>query len=167
MKRSLTVLAAAVVLASVPALAGSSSFGVNVNLGLPLPVLPVLPVASAPIMVLPSAPGMSLVMGVPYDLVYSGNRYYARQEGRWYCSGRSGGPWQPITDRYLPERLRHRYEPSRDVRTMAYDDHDRGGRYYGGEYRQAAWQHDSREGSEEYRRERGRDIDRHDHDERR
>ena len=76
MKRSLTILAAAVVLASVPALANSSSFGVTVNFGLPLPVLPVLPVASAPIMVLPSAPGMSLVMGVPYDLVYSGNRYY-------------------------------------------------------------------------------------------
>ena len=35
MKRSLTILAAAVVLASVPALANSSSFGVTVNFGLP------------------------------------------------------------------------------------------------------------------------------------
>ena len=64
-----------------------------------------------------------------------------------------------------PRATPHRYEPSRDVRTMAYDDHERGGRHYGGEYRQAAWQHDSRDGYEEYRRERGRDIDRHDHDE--
>ena len=167
MKRSLTILAAAVVLASVPALAGSSSFGVTVNFGLPLPVVPVLPVASAPIMVLPSASGMSLVMGVPYDLVSSGNRYYARQEGRWYCSGRSGGPWQPITDHYLPERLRHQYETSREVRTMAYEDHERGGRHYGGEYRQAAWEHASRDGYEGYRRERGRNLDRHDHAERR
>jgi hypothetical protein len=168
MKRSLTILAAAVMLASVPALASSSSFGVTVNLGLPLPVMPVVPVAPAPLMVLPSGPGMSLAMGVPYDLVYYSNRYYARQEGRWYCSGRSAGPWQPITWRYLPERVRYRYEPVREVRHMAYVDHDRDGRYQrGGEYRRTAWQHDSRKGYEGYRIERGRDSDRHDHDDRR
>jgi hypothetical protein len=166
MKRSLAILAVALMLASVPALASSSSFGVTVNLGLPLPVVPVVRMASAPIMVLPPNPGMSLVMGLPYDLVYYGNRYYARQEGQWFCSGRSYGPWQPITWRYLPERVRYRYEPVREVRTIAYGDHD--GRYQrSGQYRQAAWQHDSREGYEGYRLERGRDIDRRDYDDRR
>ena len=168
MKRSLAILAAAIMLASVPALATGSSFGVTVNFGLPLPVVPVVPMASAPIMVLPPNPGVSLVMGVPYDLVYYGNRYYAHQEGQWFCSGRSYGPWQPITWRYLPERVRYRYEPIREVRPVAYGDHNHDGRYHGdGRYRQAAWQHDSRERYEGYRIERGRDIDRRDHDDRR
>jgi hypothetical protein len=166
MKRYLAILAASLMLASVPALASSSSFGVTVNLGLPLPVVPVVPMASAPIMVLPPNPGVSLVMGVPYDLVYYGNRYYAHQEGQWFCSGRSYGPWQPITWRYLPERVRYRYEPVREVHTIAYGDHD-GRNQRSGQYRQAAWQHDSREGDEGYRIERGRDIDRRDHENRR
>ena len=55
--------------------------------GLPLPVVPVVPIASAPIMVLPPNPGVSLVMGVPYDLVYYGNRYYAHQ------STKAAPPW--------------------------------------------------------------------------
>jgi len=168
MKRSLTILAAAVMLASVPALATSSSFGVTVNLGLPLPVVPVVPVAPVPFMVLPSGPGVTLMMGVPYDLVYYGDRYYARQDGRWYWSGCSYGPWQPIIYRYLPERLRHQYEPIREVRPGRYGDHDRNARNYrGGEYRHIAWQHDPREGYEGYRIERGRDVYRHEHDVRR
>ena len=168
MKRSLAILAAALMLASVPAPATASSFGVTVNLGLPLPVVPVVPMAAAPVMVLPNGSGMSLEMGVPYDQVYYGNRYYARQEGQWYCSGRYNGPWQPITWRYLPAQVREWYEPVRDVRPVAERDHDHDGRYHSdGWYRQAAWQHDSRDRYEGFRFVRGRDIVRRDHDDRR
>ena len=164
MKRSLTVLAATVILASVPALANSSSFGVMVNLGLPLPVVPIVAMASAPVRVFPPAPGISLEMGVPYDLIPYGNRYYSRQDGEWFCSGRANGPWQPITWRYLPEQIRHRYETVQERHPVMSGMHEGG--YLDREQYQRMVKYDSREGREGYRIERGRDNDRHDHDDR-
>ena len=164
MKRSLTVLAATVILASVPALANSSSFGVMVNLGLPLPVVPIVAMASAPVRVFPPAPGISLEMGVPYDLIPYGNRYYSRQDGEWFCSGHSNGPWQPTTWRYLPEQIRHRYETVRERRPEVYGEYY--GRYQRDEQHRQMVRYDSREGHEGYRIEHGRDSERRDHDDR-
>ena len=164
MKRSLTVLAATVILASVPALANSSTFGVMVNLGLPLPVVPIVAMVSTPGRVPPPAPGISLEMGVPYDLVSYGNRYYARQDGEWFYSGHSNGPWQPTTWRYLPEQIRHRYETVRERHPVMYGEHEN--RYQRDEQYRQMVRYDSREGHEGYRIERGRDNDRHDHDDR-
>ena len=164
MKRSLTVLAAALFLASVPALANSSTFGVMVNLGLPLPVRPIVAMAATPVRVLPAAPGISLERGIPYDLVSSGNRYYARQDGEWFCSNSSNGPWQPTTWRYLPEQIRHRYETVRERHPVMYGEHE--SRYQEREQYQRMVKYDSREGREGYRIEHGRDNDRRDHDDR-
>ena len=167
MKKSLGILAAALILTSVPAFANSSNFGVMVNLAVPLPVIPVASMAANPVRVLPATPGISLEWGIPYDLVFYNNRYFARQDGAWFCSGRANGPWQPVAWRYLPDQIRHRYESAQQRRPDVYGEH--GGRYEEREreqYRHMV-RYDSREGHEGYRFERGREFERHDHDDRR
>jgi hypothetical protein len=167
MNKSLTILAAALILTSVPALANSSNFGVMVNLAVPLPMVPVVPMDANPVRVLPATPGISLEWGIPYDLVFYNNRYYARQEGAWFCSGRANGPWQPVAWRYLPDQIRNRYETVRERRPVMYGEHE--GRYQEREHEQYRHmvRYDSREGREGSRFERGRENERHDHDDRR
>ena len=125
MKRSLTILVTALFLASVPALAANSNVGVLINLGLPSPTAPVVPIAPAQVKVLPT-PGPSLDLGVPYDLVSYDDRYYARQAGRWFTSRHANGPWQQTTWSVLPSQIRHQFETARDQRPVVYGE-DSGG----------------------------------------
>ena len=130
MKRSLIVLAAAAIFASIPALAANSNFGVLLNLGPPVPSVPIEPKTRTPVKILPT-PGSSLESGVPYDLIFYDDRYYARQEGTWFSGRHSNGPWQAITWTNLPAPIQHQFEAIRDQRPVVYGEDDSGNRSKG------------------------------------
>ena len=164
MKTPLTILVTAVLLTSVPAPAATSNFGVLINLGPPVPAAPVAPMASAPVKVIPT-PGVSLEVGVPYELTSYGDRYYARQLSKWYSSRYSNGPWQPISWSVLPVGIQHQFEAVRDQRPVVYGEDDEGSQ--GGEQSRRTVKDGSKGASEGYVIDRGRNRDRRDNDEKR
>jgi hypothetical protein len=65
--------------------------------------------------------GFAVAVESPYDIVFYNNRYYINQNGSWYRSSSYRGPWNLISDRNLPERIRrHRLEDIRTYRDTEY-----------------------------------------------
>lgn len=169
MKKIVILLAAALSMTAAPALAGDVGFGINLNLGFPFPVTTFAP---APVFVTPPDFGFSVAVGVPYDMVFTGNRYYVNQGDRWYCGPRPNGPWRLIGRQYLPQHIRSRsIDQIRSVRYAGYrgceqersrqrdQEPPRG-------YQREARRHDHGDGWSGSRDGYGRDSDRRRHDDR-
>jgi len=83
---------------------------------------------------------MYVAVGVPYDLVYTGNEYFYFYGGRWYHGPYYNGPWvfaprsiyPPVFLRFRIGDIRH----FRDAEFRRYE-HDRG--HYGGRFHRPAY----------------------------
>ena len=125
--------------AALPQASASSGIDINIHAGLPLPAPPPLPrivIQEPPLFLAPPALGFRVAVGVPYDMVNIGGRFYLYDDGRWYRSGNYRGPWVFVRQRELPPGLRrHRYDRIRYLRDEEYRhysedrDHYRGGRF--------------------------------------
>jgi hypothetical protein len=71
-----------------------------------------------------AAPGFSVSVGSPYDIVLAGNFYYLYDHGQWYRSARYNGPWRYVRVRELPPRVRrYRIDQIRRFRDDEYRRH--------------------------------------------
>jgi len=79
--------------------------------------------------------GMYVAVGVPYDIVYTGNEYFYWYGGRWYHGPYYNGPWA-FTPRayYPPALLRFRIGYIRHYRNYEYRQWQRHGRNYRGRF---------------------------------
>ncbi len=50
--------------------------------------------------------GLYMAVGIPYDLLFSGNHYYISHKGNWYRSKRFRGPWRLVHHNRLPDIVR-------------------------------------------------------------
>ena len=65
--------------------------------------------------------GFSVSTGIPYDIVFYGNRYYLFNDGSWYSSLHYRGPWISINNNRLPSKLRrYRWDDIRRYRDIEY-----------------------------------------------
>lgn len=84
--------------------------------------------------------GMYVAVGVPYDLVYTGNEYFYFYGGRWFHGPYYNGPWAFAPRRlYPPVFLRFRIGDVRHFRDQEFRryEHDRG--HYGGRFHRPAF----------------------------
>lgn len=153
MKKITLLLAIVMCLAAIPAIAGNVGFGINVNLG--IPAQPIV-VEQPPAFIAPPELGFSVAVGIPYDMVFIGNQYYAYRGNQWYCGPRYNGPWRSVSYRYLPSQIR-RYpiEKIRYARDREYRGHDYRRNYYEGRHQgpgsYVEARHRDYKGSEDYR----------------
>lgn len=135
MKRIILPLLAATLLTASPALAGDVGIDLNVRLGNHRPA-PVIVHHQAPLFLAPPRLGFHVAVGVPYDMVFLGGRYYLHDAGRWYIGANTHGPWRGISSRQLPYGLaKKRYAQIRHLRDVEYaryqqDRHSYRGRGY-------------------------------------
>jgi hypothetical protein len=129
--RTLLMVASAAVFFLVTSLA-SADVGVNVNIGIPQPVV----IAEAPEFIFAPTLGFYVAVGVPYDIVLISNSYYLYRGNVWYRAPYYNGPWVVTKYRSLPPKLRkHKFERIRSVRDQEYRvyqadrDHYRGKRF--------------------------------------
>jgi hypothetical protein len=102
--------------------------GIDIHLGnmAPAPVAApdYIQVDQAPEMVYVPEMSMYVAVGIPYDIVYVGGRYYYSNGGAWYRSQYYSGPWVNVGPRRLPQGLRkwniEKIREYRDVRSQAY-----------------------------------------------
>ncbi len=84
---------------------------------------------------------MYIAVGVPYDLVYTGNEYFYFHDGRWYRGPYYNGPWRFVPRRaYPPAFARYRINNIRHYREAEFRryEHDRArydGRFHRPEFR--------------------------------
>ena len=128
------ILAAGLI--SAPALAADVGFGVNLNIGnmppapvyAPAPVYVPAPVVveAPPMFIAPPSLGVSIAVGVPYDMFMVSGSYYVYKGNQWYCGPRYGGPWRTVAYNRLPRELRkHDIEHYRHVRDHEYQAYNR------------------------------------------
>jgi hypothetical protein len=140
------ILAAGLI--STPTLAADVGFGVNVNIGnmpsaqvyAPVPVYVPAPVviAAPPMFIAPPSLGVSIAVGVPYDMFQVSGNYYVYKGNQWYCGPQYGGPWRTVSYRKLPPQLRkHDVGHYRHVRDQEYQAYNRNREGYRGQYYQA------------------------------
>lgn len=147
---------AAALIVGTQAVTAYAGLNVNLNIGAPPPppvvvAPPPAPVAPPPRVVLEAPPrfiyspelGLYVSIGIPYDIVYTGEGYYLYSGGYWYNAPYYNGPWVMVPPRRLPPLLhRHRYEEIRHFRDHEYRiyqkdrDHYRGRMYNPGEHRE-------------------------------
>ena len=117
------------------------------------PQPPEVYVDEAPQFIYSPALNMYVAVGVPYDLVYTGNDYFYFYGGRWYRGPYYNGPWVPAARRYSPPVLhRYRIDQIRHYRGAEYGryEHDRAhynGRFYRPEFRGKNTRRRAQEGS--------------------
>ena len=135
-------------LISAPALAADVGFGVNLNIGnmppapvyAPAPVYVPAPVVveAPPMFIAPPSLGVSIAVGVPYDMFMVSGSYYVYKGNQWYCGPRYGGPWRTVAYNRLPRQLRkHDIEHYRHVRDREYQSYNRDRDHYRGRYYQS------------------------------
>ena len=133
-------------LSPVPAMAADVGFGVNLNIGnmppapvyapAPVYVPPPVVVAAPPMFIAPPSLGVSIAVGVPYDMFMVSGSYYVYKGDRWYCGPRYGGPWRVVAFNQLPPQLRrhgvkhYRQVRDREYQTYRHNRDDYRGRYY-------------------------------------
>jgi len=79
--------------------------------------------------------GMYVAIGVPYDIVYTGNEYFYWYGGRWFHGPYYNGPWAFATRAYYPPALlRFRIGSIRQYRNSEYRRWQRHGRLYRGRF---------------------------------
>jgi hypothetical protein len=84
--------------------------------------------------------GMYVAVGVPYDIVYTGNEYFYWYGGRWYHGPYYNGPWAFATRAYYPPALlRFRIGYIRQYRNYEYRQWQRHGRNYRGRFHRPAF----------------------------
>ncbi len=138
----------AVSLAALPSLASDVGFGINLNIGnmpsapvaIPAPVYvaPPVVVSQPPMFIAPPSLGVSIAVGVPYDMFLVSGNYYVYKGNQWYCGPRYGGPWRPVAYGRLPYQLRrHDVEHFRQVRDREYRAYNQDHEHYRGRYYQA------------------------------
>lgn len=77
--------------------------------------------------------GMYVAVGVPYDLVYTGNEYFYFYGGNWYRGAYYDGPWSYAPRRsYPPTFLRYRINNIRRFREAEYRRFERDRAHYDG-----------------------------------
>ena len=62
-------------------------------------------VDTAPLFIYSSTLGLSVAVGIPYDLLYNGVDYFYFYGGRWYVGPFYDGPWTLATRKYFPKAL--------------------------------------------------------------
>ena len=129
MKRCISLLFALLILGAVPARA---EVGFDIHVG-NMPAAP--PPAPPPVFVVDEPPEMVFVpeigfyvaIGIPYDVVYVGNRYYYHHGDAWYGSPYYNGPWVYAGPKRLPPGLRRykieRIHEYREARWKEYKEH--------------------------------------------
>jgi hypothetical protein len=76
---------------------------------------------------------MYVAVGVPYDLVYTGNEYFYYDGGRWYRGPYYNGPWDYASRRsYPPAFARYRINNIRSFRDREYRRYQRDRGHYDG-----------------------------------
>lgn len=74
-----------------------------------------------------------VAVGVPYDLVYSGNEYYYFYGGNWYRGAYYNGPWSYVPRRAYPQLfVRYEVVNIRHYRDVEYRRYARDRRHYDG-----------------------------------
>lgn len=145
MKKGFMLLCVAALSVPISALAGVN---VNVNLGIPAPVVvaspPPVVVAAPPPAVVFSAPplflapprlGIYVGVDVPYDIVFADNFYYLNFHNGWYRSNHYNGPWVGVRQERLPLVVRRQgVEYIRTYRDREYRDYRRDHDHYRGRY---------------------------------
>jgi len=95
-----------------------SGTNVNVNLGIPFPVVvapqPVY-VEQPPEMVVIPHSNVYFASGVSVDIFFYDNRWWNRRGDRWYRAGGYNGPWTAVGHRYVPAPV---YRVPADYRTV-------------------------------------------------
>lgn len=98
-------------------------------------------VEESPQFIYSPALNLYVAVGVPYDLVYSGDAYFYFYGGRWYRGAYYNGPWVVATRRHFPAvLLRHRIDRVRYYRDVEFRRFERDrahfdGRFYRPEFR--------------------------------
>ena len=154
-------------LIAAPALAADVGFGVNVNIGNmpPAPVYAPAPayvpapvvIEAPPMFIAPPSLGVSIAVGVPYDMFLVSGNYYVYRGNNWYYGPRYSGPWRSVTYQKLPHQLRrHDIEHYRHVRDREYRAYNQDRDHYRGRYYQA--KNEGRGRNQEHGRKGGQDA---------
>ena len=104
------------------------------------PAPPEVYISEAPQFIYSPELSMYVAVGVPYDLVYTGNEYFYFYGGHWYHGPYYNGPWVFAPQRiYPPVFLRFRIGEIRNFRDAEFRryEHDRG--HYGGHFHRPAF----------------------------
>ena len=136
MKKRFMLFCVAALSVPMSALAGVN---VNVNLGIPAPVVVAAPPAvvfsSPPQFLVPPRLGIYVGVGVPYDIVYADDFYYLNYRNAWYRSNHYNGPWSGVRQERLPLVVRRQgVEYIRAHRDREYRDYYRDHDHYRGRY---------------------------------
>jgi hypothetical protein len=149
--KPVTGIAAAALLLGTFAASADAELHVNLNVGVPPVVVQPAPPPvvyaptpapepevyfdTAPQFIFSPALGFYVAVGVPYDVVYIGNRYYLNRGGYWYSAPYYNGPWVVTRRGYLPPGLRrHRFEEIRYYRDVEYRGYMRDREHYRGRW---------------------------------
>ena len=144
--KGIFILAAGLI--SAPALAADVGIGVNLNIGNmpPAPVYAPAPayvpapvvIEAPPMFIAPPSLGVSIAVGVPYDMFLVSGNYYVYRGNNWYYGPRYSGPWRSVSYQKLPHQLRrHDIEHYRHVRDREYRAYNQNRDHYRGRYYQA------------------------------
>ncbi len=108
MKRNVVVplVAGAVITAAVIFSPLGSSAGVNVNVGINVP-LPALEIAAPPAMVVIPGTYVYYAPDVDADIVFYHNYWYRPYGGRWYRAASYNGPWGFVAVNSVPGPILH------------------------------------------------------------
>lgn len=96
---------------------------------------PAVYVEEAPQFIYSPKLNMYVAVGVPYDLVYTGNEYFYFYGGRWFRGPYFNGPWVFATRAYFPPvLLRYRIDRIRHFRDMEFRRYERNRAHYDGRF---------------------------------
>jgi hypothetical protein len=124
------------------AMAVSAHAGVDIRVGIPVPLPPTVVIQTAPEFIYSPALGFHVSVGAPYDIVYIGNDYYLYNNGYYYRSNSYNGPWIGVENRLLPPLLRkHRYEDIRSFRDKEFRKYERDREHYRGKWHRPGEMH--------------------------
>ena len=98
------VVAAASVLAVMPAPVQADSVSIGVNIGSPPPPLPTAMVFAAPppLVVVPGTP-VYYAPSLSVNFFAYGGRYYTHHNGAWFAAATYGGPWTFVAVERVPQ----------------------------------------------------------------
>jgi len=86
-----------------------------------------------------------VAVGVPYDLVYTGNGYFYFYGGRWFRGPYYNGPWVPAARRYFPPALlRYRIDQVRYYRDVEFRRYNHDRAHYDGRTHRPAYRGEKR-----------------------
>ena len=109
------------------------------------PPPPEVYVDDAPQFIYAPSLGMYVAVGVPYDLVYTGNDYFYFYRGRWYRGPYYNGPWAFVPRRSYPSFLyRYRINAIRRYRDAEFRRYERDREHFDGRFLRPEFRGDRR-----------------------